>query len=112
MMKKWRCGVCGYVHDGDAPPDRCPKCGAAKEMFAELQAEAAALLARARFANSLHMRLHALMDEVGEIGRQGVEDNLDPGCAALFKNALEHAAVIQGMIKAEIAGHQAKGKWG
>jgi len=28
MMKKWRCGVCGYVHDGDNPPEKCPKCGA------------------------------------------------------------------------------------
>ena len=28
---KWRCAVCGNVHTGDEPPERCPVCGAAKE---------------------------------------------------------------------------------
>ena len=39
-MKKWVCGVCGYVHEGDAPPDKCPQCGAPKEKFAEQKAQA------------------------------------------------------------------------
>jgi rubrerythrin len=37
-MKKFVCGVCGYVHEGDAPPDKCPQCGAPKEKFSEQQA--------------------------------------------------------------------------
>jgi len=36
-MKKFVCGVCGYVHEGDAPPDKCPQCGAPKEKFSEQQ---------------------------------------------------------------------------
>jgi rubredoxin/uncharacterized membrane protein len=24
--RKWLCTVCGYVHEGDAPPDNCPVC--------------------------------------------------------------------------------------
>jgi len=24
--RKWICTVCGYVHEGDAPPDNCPVC--------------------------------------------------------------------------------------
>ena len=32
-MKKWRCTVCGYVHEGDEPPDKCPVCGADKSAF-------------------------------------------------------------------------------
>lgn len=32
-MKKWRCTVCGYVHEGDTPPEKCPTCGAPKEKF-------------------------------------------------------------------------------
>ncbi len=32
-MKKWRCSVCGYIHEGDEPPDKCPVCGADKSMF-------------------------------------------------------------------------------
>jgi len=35
-MKKWRCTVCGYVHAGDNPPEKCPVCGAGKAKFKEL----------------------------------------------------------------------------
>jgi len=32
---KYVCTICGYVHEGDAPPDRCPQCGAPAEKFEE-----------------------------------------------------------------------------
>lgn len=32
-MKKWLCKVCGYVHEGDAPPEVCPVCGVGPEEF-------------------------------------------------------------------------------
>lgn len=32
-MKKWICEVCGYIHEGDTPPERCPVCGEGKEKF-------------------------------------------------------------------------------
>ena len=35
-MKKWRCTVCGYIHQGDEPPDKCPVCGADKSLFEEV----------------------------------------------------------------------------
>ena len=35
-MRKWECTVCGYIHEGDEPPDECPICGAGKEYFKEL----------------------------------------------------------------------------
>ncbi len=38
-MKKWVCNVCGYVHEGDNPPDVCPICGVGPEEFS-LQADA------------------------------------------------------------------------
>ena len=38
-MKKWVCGVCGYVHEGDEPPEKCPQCKAPKEKFSEQGAE-------------------------------------------------------------------------
>jgi len=31
--KRWVCAVCGYVHEGDGPPDACPVCGAGPEDF-------------------------------------------------------------------------------
>jgi rubrerythrin len=30
---RWRCDVCGYIHDGEEPPDFCPRCGADKSHF-------------------------------------------------------------------------------
>lgn len=30
---KWKCRVCGYVHEGPEPPDECPVCGAPRDMF-------------------------------------------------------------------------------
>lgn len=32
-MNSWRCTRCGYIHEGNEPPERCPICGAPKEMF-------------------------------------------------------------------------------
>jgi len=34
-MKKFVCSICGYVHEGDNPPSKCPQCGAAAEKFSE-----------------------------------------------------------------------------
>ena len=33
--KKWVCPVCGYIHYGDNPPEKCPLCGVPKELFKE-----------------------------------------------------------------------------
>ena len=33
VMKKWVCSVCGYVHDGDTPPEKCPVCKQPAEKF-------------------------------------------------------------------------------
>ncbi len=32
-MKKYVCSVCGYVHEGEAAPDKCPTCGVGAEKF-------------------------------------------------------------------------------
>ena len=37
-MKKFVCTVCGYVHEGDSAPERCPQCKVPAEKFTE-QAE-------------------------------------------------------------------------
>jgi len=34
-MKKFVCSVCGYVHNGDTPPEKCPVCGAPASKFVE-----------------------------------------------------------------------------
>ncbi|HET9078164.1 MAG TPA: hypothetical protein VFN68_14600 [Acidimicrobiales bacterium] len=30
---RWRCTVCGYVHESAEPPRWCPLCGADNDMF-------------------------------------------------------------------------------
>jgi rubredoxin/uncharacterized membrane protein len=35
-MKKWQCTVCGYIHEGEEPPEVCPVCGADKSKFIEV----------------------------------------------------------------------------
>ncbi len=37
MNKKWICTVCGYIHEGPEPPEKCPICKQPKEKFSELQ---------------------------------------------------------------------------
>ena len=38
-MKKWQCTICGYIHEGEEPPESCPVCGADKSKFIELVEE-------------------------------------------------------------------------
>jgi hypothetical protein len=33
MKKRYRCTICGYIHEGDGPPHECPVCGARREDF-------------------------------------------------------------------------------
>ncbi|MDR1564678.1 MAG: NADH peroxidase [Oscillospiraceae bacterium] len=35
-MKKYVCSVCGYTHEGDAPPEKCPQCGVPASKFNEV----------------------------------------------------------------------------
>ncbi len=37
-MKKWRCTICVYIHEGDNPPEVCPICGAPKDKFELVEA--------------------------------------------------------------------------
>ena len=32
-MNKWRCSVCGYIHEGKELPEKCPICGVGPEEF-------------------------------------------------------------------------------
>ena len=38
-MAKWVCSVCGYVHEGDAPPAECPICKAPADKFTKQEGE-------------------------------------------------------------------------
>ena len=36
-MKKYICSVCGYIHEAESAPERCPMCKVPAEKFNELQ---------------------------------------------------------------------------
>lgn len=38
-MAKWICPVCGYVHTGDAAPEKCPLCGVPGAKFKKQEGE-------------------------------------------------------------------------
>ena len=40
-MKKWVCPVCGYVHEGEQPPEKCPQCGVPGSKFIEQKTDMA-----------------------------------------------------------------------
>ena len=37
-MKTWVCTVCGYVWEGENPPEKCPQCGVGPDKFKEQSA--------------------------------------------------------------------------
>jgi len=112
LVEKWRCTVCGYIHDGTGPPEKCPNCGAPKGKFEKLPEDKEKLIERSRLSNSLHVKLSALFGEVEDAATRGIEDNLDPRCVEIFTQAKEVAWMLRQRSKAEIQTHIAKGKWG
>jgi hypothetical protein len=110
-MKKWKC-VCGYIHDGNEGPIECPKCGAGPEEFTALDQTTAGLVERSRHTNALHCRLVNLGRKIEAVCKDGIEDNLDPGCVDVFQKALAHSYDMMKLSMTEIQVHIAKGKWG
>ena len=39
-MAKWKCPVCGYIHEGDTPPEACPQCKVPGSKFVKMEEEA------------------------------------------------------------------------
>ena len=111
MKTKWKC-VCGYIHDGDAAPAVCPKCGDSAEKFTKLDDAAAGLVERSRKTNMLHARVIDLARQVEGVCKQGIEDNLDPGCVNVFNKTLLASYEMMKLSMTELAGHMNKGKWG
>jgi len=111
-MKKWKCAACGYIHDGDDAPTTCPKCGAVKEQFAELDDAAAKLVERSRHTNALHARVIDLARQVEAVCNDGIADELDPGCVDVFTKSRKMAWMMMKLSLTEQQGHMGKGKWG
>lgn len=107
----WKCSVCGYVHQGDEAPDKCPKCGAPKEKFDALSEEDAQKIYNSDRTNDIHMEIIELTMKIEKLASEGIDINLDPPCVAAFEKAVKEVWVIKQRSKAELAGHMGKGKW-
>ncbi|QHI68618.1 rubredoxin-like domain-containing protein [Tichowtungia aerotolerans] len=111
-MKKFKCAACGYIHDGEEAPEKCPKCGAPKDQFVLLDDAASSLVERSRHSNALHAEVIALARQLEDICNDGIEDELDPGCVDVFTKSRAMAWKIMKLSMTEVQGHMGKGKWG
>lgn len=111
-MKKWKCSVCGYIHDGDEVCAVCPKCGAPAQKFEALEPAKAELIERSRHTNALHAQLIDLARQVERVCEEGIRDNLDPGCVDVFQKSLKASYLMMKLSMTEMQAHMNKGKWG
>ena len=107
----WKCTVCGYMHEGSAAPDICPKCGQGQEKFVALSEEDAKKVFESDPTNDIHMAIVKLAMKIKDLAKEGMDLNLDPACVAVFKKAHQDAWVNKQRSKAEIEQHMKKGKW-
>ncbi|MDD3141049.1 MAG: rubredoxin [Lachnospiraceae bacterium] len=107
----WKCSVCGYLHTGDAAPEKCPKCFAPADKFTALLEEEIKKVVDSERTNDIHMEIIKLAAQIKELAKEGIDINLDPPCVSLFTQAYNESIIIKQRSKAEIAGHVAKGKW-
>ncbi|MDR2606426.1 MAG: NADH peroxidase [Oscillospiraceae bacterium] len=73
-MKKWVCGICGYIHEGAEAPDTCPVCKAAKEKFSEVAAGGSTAYA------TEHVIGVGAKDKIDAWVYQGLVDNFNGEC--------------------------------
>ena len=111
-MTKWRCGVCGYVHDGEEAPDKCPKCGSPKKQFSRIDDAAAQLIDKSRLTNEMHLAIASMYKKVQKWATTIRDENLDPNCVTIAERVLRDTHETIQSIKAELQTHMNKGKWG
>ncbi|MCL1874573.1 MAG: NADH peroxidase [Clostridiales bacterium] len=102
-MKKFVCTVCGYVHEGAAPPPVCPQCQAPQEKFKEQQGTDAfadehvigvAQGVDERVLEGLHANFNGECAEVGmylAMSRQAHREGFPEIGEAYFRYAMEEA---------------------
>ena len=71
-MAKWVCSVCGYTHEGDTPPEKCPQCGVPAEKFNKQEEGEMAWAAE---------HVVGIAEGVDEEIIQGLRDNFNGECS-------------------------------
>jgi len=102
MDKKWKCSVCGYIHEGEEPPDECPVCGASKYQFVLLEVLPAELEKSLKEAFAGESKAHV---RNLAFAKRAEQDEL-PQIAKLFRAVAEaervHAAEYLKYLEGEI----------
>ena len=102
MEKRWKCIVCGYIHEGEDPPEKCPLCGAPKSKFilqAELSGELEALLKEAFAGESkAHVRNTAFAKRADGDGLPQIAHLFRAVAAAEKVHAEEYLRLLEGVI--------------
>ena len=83
MAKKWICTVCGYVHEGDEAPEKCPKCKAPAAKFKELEQPAPSAAGKKGGINIKFVTEHHVGEAKGvsEEMRKDLETHFNGECA-------------------------------
>ncbi|MFO7952656.1 MAG: rubredoxin [Bacillota bacterium] len=110
-MKMWRCEVCGYLHEGEEPPDICPKCGAPKEKFKLLDEEEAEMMRDALATREKYNQIYEHLEAINKIAQEGIDLNLDDGCNQIFSQTQKDIEAMHKKIKEELAGHADECIW-
>jgi len=102
MGKKWKCTVCGYIHEGKKTPDACPVCRAHKFQFILYEKLPEALEGRLREAFAGESKASV---RNGAFAKKAEADGF-PQIAKLFRavsesekvHALEYLRYLEGVI--------------
>ena len=84
-MKKYVCQVCGYVYEGNEPPEFCPQCKAPKSKFAEQGAA----------ENGATAGKLAIAKRAKELGYDAIHDTVHEMC----KDEARHGRAFEGLLK-------------
>ena len=114
MNKKFICTVCGYVHEGPTPPEKCPLCKAPASKFKEMDEDSASFATEheigvakgcdAEMIADLNAHFNGECTEVGmylAMSRQADREGY-PEIAEAFKRyafeEAEHASKFAGLL--------------
>ena len=70
-MAKWICKVCGYVHEGDTPPEECPVCHVGSDKFEKMGGD----------MTWAAEHVVGVAKDVPEEIKQGLRDNFNGECS-------------------------------
>lgn len=91
---KYRCPVCGYIHEGSGAPDKCPQCGAPGEKFSLVNEDA--MVWAAEHVIGVEVQIQRIIE--------GLRLNFTGECTEVgMYLAMSRAADRQGLP--EVAGH-------